>query len=178
MRNEVTAGIETRFVPEESGVFAGYAAVWNRRDAFGDTLERGAFAASLAEHRAAGTRPLMLWGHDPARPIGTWTELREDDTGLHVAGKLVMTSTAGRDAFELLKAKALDGLSIGFRTKRATARPGGRLVHEVRLIEVSLVALPAQMSARVASVRSAPRPAAAGIAAHIRACAAKIGDRK
>jgi HK97 family phage prohead protease len=175
MRNEHTAGVETRFAPEETGIVTGYAAVWGKRDMFGDVLQRGAFAASLAEHRTAGTRPLMLWGHDPNRPVGTWSEIREDDTGLHVTGKLVMGSTAGRDAFEMMKAQALDGLSIGFRTKRATALPGGRTVHEVRLIEISLVTLPAQPAAR-ASVRSAPHPAAAGLAAFIRACAGKIGD--
>lgn len=176
MRNETTAGVETRFAPEETGIVTGYAAVWGKRDAFGDIIERGAFTATLAEHRAAGTRPLMLWGHDPNRPVGTWTELREDATGLHVTGKLVMDSTAGRDAFAMLKAQALDGLSIGFRTERATPRKGGRNVHKVRLIEISLVTLPAQPAAR-ASVRSATHPAAAGLAAFIRRCAGTLGGK-
>ncbi|MBI0435418.1 HK97 family phage prohead protease [Roseomonas sp. KE0001] len=173
---ERSAGVETRFAPEESGQISGYAAVWGRRDLFGDVVQRGAFAKSLAAHRTAGTRPLMLWAHDPARPVGVWTEIREDDTGLHVTGMLVMDSTAGRDAHAMLKAQALDGLSIGFRTIRAApATGGGRVVSEMELIEISLVSRPAQHAARVASVRSAPTPpAAAGLAAFIRQCAGKL----
>jgi len=176
MRIEKTAGVETRFAPEESGVISGYAAVWGKRDLFGDVVQRGAFAKSLATHEAAGTRPLMLWAHDVARPVGVWTDLREDATGLHVTGMLVMDSTAGRDAYAMLKAQALDGLSIGFRTVRAApATGGGRIVSEMELIEVSLVSRPAQAAARVASVRSAPtHPEAAGLAAFIRECAGKL----
>lgn len=174
MRTERTAGVETRFAPQETGIVTGYAAVWGKRDAFGDIIERGAFTGTLAEHQAAGTRPLMLWGHDPNRPIGTWTELRETKTGLYVTGQLVMDSTAGRDAFAMLKAQALDGLSIGFRTRRATPRKRGRNVQEVKLIEISLVTMPAQPAAR-ASVRSANHPAAAGLAALIRRCAGTFG---
>jgi HK97 family phage prohead protease len=176
MRLEKSAGAETRFAPEDSGAISGYAAIWGKRDLFGDVVQRGAFAKSLAAHQAAGTRPLMLWAHDPARPVGVWNEIREDDTGLHVTGMLVMDSTVGRDAHALLKAQALNGLSIGFRTVRAAPSiGGGRTVQEMELIEVSLVARPAQAAARVASVRSAPtNPATAGLAAFIRQCAGKL----
>lgn len=176
MAVEKTAGVEVRFAPDQPGTITGYAAVWGHRDTFGDVVQRGAFAKTLAAHRAAGTRPLMLWAHDPTKPIGTWTEMREDDTGLHVEGSLVLDSTQGRDAHALLKAQALDGLSIGFRTVRAQAATGGgRIVHEMELIEISLVARPAQAAARVSSIRSAPiHPAAAGVAAFIRECAVKL----
>lgn len=176
MRTERTAGIELRFAPDEAGSIAGYAAVWGRRDSFGDTVQPGAFEPSLAAHKAAGTRPLMLRGHDPDVIVGAWTEMREDGTGLHVAGNLVLDSTAGRDAYALLKAQAFDGLSVGFHTVRATpASGGGRLVHEMQLIEVSLVGRPAQAMARVASVRAiASNPEAAGVAAFIRQCAGHL----
>lgn len=176
MRHEHAAGVEMRFAPEETGIVTGYAAVWGKRDSYGDLWERGAFAASLLEHRTMGTRPSMLWGHDEQRPLGKWTEIREDDNGLHVTGQLVMDSTAGRDAFAMLKAQAIDGLSVGFRTRRATGPKGRRTVHQVRLIEISIVALPAQLAAR-ASVRSATHPAAAGLAALIRRCAGRLGGR-
>jgi HK97 family phage prohead protease len=176
---EKSAGVETRFAPEETGTISGYAAVWGKRDLYGDVVQRGAFAKSLAAHQNAATRPLMLWAHDPARPVGVWSEIREDATGLHVTGMLVMDSTAGRDAHAMLKAQALDGLSIGFRTVRAApATTGGRIVHEMELIEISLVSRPAQAAARVASVRSAPlRPEAAGLAAFIRQCAGKLRNK-
>src|SRR4051812_42511644 len=50
---------------DDTGTLTGYAARWGLRDSFGDVLTRGAFAASLDAHRAAGTKPLMLWHHDP-----------------------------------------------------------------------------------------------------------------
>jgi hypothetical protein len=168
-----TRDIEIRLTPDETGTIAGYAAVFNVADSFGDTLLPGAFARSLERHRAEGTRPLMLWSHDPAQPIGVWHSVAEDARGLRVSGSLVLDATAGRDAYALLRAGAIDGLSIGFRTSRASANPkGGRRVEAVELIEISMVARPAQGAARVTSVRS--EPVAAGLAAFIRGCAARL----
>jgi HK97 family phage prohead protease len=178
MQLEQAGGIELRFAPDQTGTISGYAAVWGRRDAFGDVIQRGAFAASLAAHRAAETRPLMLRGHDPRLIVGTWTGIEEDATGLKVTGSLVLESRDGADTHALLKAGAMDGLSIGFRTVKATPQAGGRLVQQIDLIEVSLVGRPAQPAARVASVRSASlNPAAAGLAVFIRQCAGKLGAK-
>lgn len=173
MALEQNAGVELRFHPNEAGIITGYAAVWNRADAFGDLVQPGAFAKSLAAHKAAGTRPLMLRGHDPHLIVGAIQDLTEDAKGLKVIGGLVLESRDGADAHALLKAGAMDGLSIGFVTKRATpVKGGGRLVHEVDLIEISLVGRPAQALARVASVRSAPH--LAGLADDIRRSTAKL----
>lgn len=170
--------LERRALPasvttDEAGTIAGYAAVWGRADSFGDVLVRGAFAASLAQHKAAGTTPLMLWSHDPANPIGVWDSIVEDARGLRVAGRLVLDSTAGRDAYALLRAGAWSGLSIGFRTVRATATAKGRRVEAVDLAEISGVTRPAQPAARITEVRSTD-PAAAGLAAFIGRCAARL----
>jgi HK97 family phage prohead protease len=180
LRHEV-GGVQVRFAPDETGIFSGYAAAWARRDAFGDQWMPGAFTDSLRAHAAAGTRPLMLWHHDPTQPIGVWEDIREDDAGLKVTGRLVLDSTAGHDAHALMKAGALDGLSVGFRTVRAAKLPkGGRQVHAVNLIEISPVTLPAQSLARIGAVRSAAlaAPEAAGLAAFIREQAARLGARK
>src|SRR3954453_1537435 len=83
-----TSSIECRFAPDETGVFTGYAAAWSKRDDFGDQWIPGVFVDSLRAHAAAGTRPLLLWHHDPTRPIGVWKEVREDDFGLKVTGQL------------------------------------------------------------------------------------------
>ncbi|TWB19206.1 HK97 family phage prohead protease [Nitrospirillum bahiense] len=169
--------IEIRLTPDDTGLISGYAALWGKPDAFGDVVTPGAFAKSLEQHRAAGTRPLMLWAHDPATPIGVWDAIEEDTRGLKVTGRLVMDATAGRDAFAMVKAGAVDGLSIGFRTTKAQKQPqGGRRVDAMDLIEVSLVARPAQPAARITSVRS--HPEAAGIAAHIRQCAERLKGMK
>ena len=172
--------IEARFATDDAGTISGYAAVWGKRDSFGDILLPGTFAASIVRHRSEGTRPLMLWSHDPAAPVGVWNSVEEDARGLKVSGRLVLDATGGRDAHALLKAGALDGLSIGFRTVKAQSNPkGGRTLSAADLIEVSLVARPAQSAARVTTIKSAASapPAAAGLAALIRASAAKL-ERK
>jgi HK97 family phage prohead protease len=131
--------LEIRFAPpDDKGVISGYAAVWGKVDAYGDILEPGAFAASLAAHKSAGSRVLMLRSHDPSRPIGAWDSVEEDNRGLKVSGRLVLDSVDGRDAFALMRGNALDGLSIGFRTVKATKLAGsGRRMHAMNLVEIS-----------------------------------------
>ena len=60
----------------------------------------------------------MLWQHDPAQPIGIWDEVREDEPGLYVKGRLLESVARGREAAALIAAGAIDGLSIGYRTLR------------------------------------------------------------
>lgn len=148
------------------GLFAGYASLFGVPDGEGDVVAPGAFARALAI-RGGGRGPgriAMLWQHDPARPVGAWTHMMEDATGLWVEGRLALESEAGREAHALLKARALTGLSIGFHAVRAARRPGsggaggGRTLHEIDLWEVSLVTFPMLDGARVTRIKSAPDP--------------------
>jgi uncharacterized protein len=92
----------------------------------------------------------MLMQHDPARPVGRWTDAREDTVGLWVEG-LVNTDTAeGLRAAALARGGVLDGLSIGFRTVAASPlASGGRSLEQIDLREVSLVAFPLLTRARL-----------------------------
>lgn len=129
---------------------SGYASLFGLPDQGGDVVQPGAFAASLADPDRAGVK--MLWQHDPAQPIGVWEELREDGRGLWVAGRLLPEVLRAREAAALIAAGGLDGLSIGYRTKRATRDgQGRRLLAEVELWEVSLVTFPMLAQARVAA---------------------------
>lgn len=163
------ADFEVKFATDEAGTVSGYASVFGGEpDSYGDIIAPGAFTASLAEHKAAGSAPLMLWQHDPLEPIGVWGELREDATGLFVTGRLVLDTRRGQDAYALLKAGALNGLSIGYRTRSAERRAGGvRVLQNVELIEISLVSIPAASRARVTGVKAAQadHPAAKAAAA-------------
>jgi HK97 family phage prohead protease len=143
--------------PSEAGEFTGVASVFGEVDAFGDQVVPGAFRKSLAEHKAKGRMPLLLWMHDITAPLGRWLDVRETAQGLAVKGKLILDTRLGREAYALLKARALDGLSIGFRVMKSVRTKTGRLLQEVQLEEISLVALPALASARVTSVKSTPR---------------------
>jgi HK97 family phage prohead protease len=133
----------------EGAVISGYASLFGKADQGGDVVEPGAYAASLDRLTGAGGRVRMLWQHDPSRPIGVWDEVREDATGLWVRGRILTEVAQGREAAALVAAGAIDGLSIGYRTRRATKRDGGRSLAELELWEVSLVTFPMLREARV-----------------------------
>lgn len=168
---------ELRFLADDDGTFSGYAAVFGASDSYGDTISPGAFKRTLAEHRSAKTTPPMFWNHDTSKPIGVWTELREDAHGLAVTGRLIRETAAGSEAYHLMKAGAVTGLSIGFNARGSKrAADGRRSVTDIGLVEISPVPLPAQPQARITSIRSAPS-AAAFLEAARRAAASIRGIR-
>jgi HK97 family phage prohead protease len=136
---------------------AGYASLFGATDQGGDVVEKGAYAASLGRLQATGGRVKMLWQHDPSKPIGVWDEVREDAKGLWVKGRILTDVTQGREAAALIGAGAIDGLSIGYRTVKATKdKTGRRNLHELDLWEVSLVTFPMLPDARVAAKADDP----------------------
>lgn len=141
----------------DSAKIEGYASLFGLTDQGGDVVQKGAYAKSLADLAANGRKVKMLWQHDPAQPIGVWDEVREDDRGLWVKGRLLESTSRGREAAALIEAGALDGLSIGYRTKRAVkADNGARLLTELELWEVSVVTFPMLPNARVAAKGAEP----------------------
>lgn len=140
-----------------SGVFSGYASLFNRRDQAGDVVMPGAFAASLKKRGAENIR--MLFQHDPSEPVGTWLEIKETTRGLYVQGRLDKNVQRGRELLSLLENKGLDGLSIGFKTVAATRdiNRKARLLTEIDLWEISLVTFPMLDGARVNAVKSRAR---------------------
>jgi len=140
----------------EDGAIEGYGSVFGVRDNYDDVIAKGAFSASLAEHKANGTMPAMLWQHSSDHPIGIWTEMVEDAKGLRIKGQLALETVKGKEAHALLKLGALNGLSIGFMSKQwAYDRDTEvRTLTEIDLWEVSLVTFPANEKARVTNVKS------------------------
>ena len=142
------SGLELKFaggkpVMTEGAVIEGYASRFGLPDQGGDIVAKGAFGASLARLAAKGGKVRMLWQHDPTKPIGVWDEIREDETGLWVKGRLLSEVALAREAATLIDAGAIDGLSIGYRTVRAEKdQKGRRVLTEVELWEVSLVTFP------------------------------------
>lgn len=141
---------------EPEGTIQGFASTFGGSpDSYGDVIKRGAFAASLKEHEAAGTLPLMLWHHRNDQPVGRWTSFEETRKGLRATGRLTLGATGGRDAYAFVKDGAVNGLSIGFRTRAAKPRDdGSRVLTDIELLEVSLVGMPANASARLTQVRA------------------------
>ncbi|WP_448665159.1 HK97 family phage prohead protease [Sphingomonas sp. CJ20] len=118
--------------------FAGYASVFDVADRGGDVVRRGAFAR-------AGAVPL-LWQHRGA-PVGVIERLEEDSRGLRVIGRVDRPELAA-----LVLARAVTGLSFGYRVTQARRGPQGREIAALELVEVSLVASPMNPLARVHAV--------------------------
>lgn len=146
---------------DADGTVEGYASLFGEIDQARDMMMPGAFARTL---KARGIRRIpMLFQHDPAEPIGIWLELREDWRGLFARGRLIPEVKRARELLVLVRAGAVDGLSIGFKTVKGRVDPATRVrrLHEVELWEVSIVTFPLLAGARVHAVKTArfpPRP--------------------
>lgn len=136
---------------DAQGVIEGYGSVSDVVDLGGDAISQGAFANSLG----SGRKVKMLWQHRTDKVCGVWDDVTEDANGLRVKGRLLLTVEAGREAHELVKAGAIDGLSIGYRTLKSTMRSNVRVITEAELWEVSLVTFPMNELARVDAVKAA-----------------------
>ncbi|HEX7856699.1 MAG TPA: HK97 family phage prohead protease [Sphingobium sp.] len=132
--------------------FAGYAALFERRDRGGDVIAPGAFAQSLRRRLGAGEVLPILWQHDPAQPIGTVEGIEEDARGLRVIGRLAELPGVAARAGEMLRAGAVDGLSFGYRVVEAQVAGATRRLAALDIVEVSLVVHPMQPMARVHAV--------------------------
>lgn len=138
----------------DEGTFEGYASVFGNVDNGGDKIVPGAFVQSLAEGRRKGRKVKMLWDHNPSQPIGVWEDLAEDAKGLWGKGRLVLDVPKAREVHTLLKAGAVDGLSIGYRTLKSEPDGNVRLLKEVELWEVSIVTFPMNERSKVSAVKS------------------------
>ena len=142
----------------KTGVIEGYASLFNVVDSGGDIVAPGAYRASLERLAAEDRKIKMLWQHDPNAPIGIWDDVREDDKGLYVKGRVIQDVTKGREALKLIEAGAVDGLSIGYRTINAYKDNNGRrILQKVELWEVSIVTFPMLPSATIASKTDVPK---------------------
>lgn len=134
---------------DDNGGFAGYASVFGGVDSYGDTIVKGAYEKTLADHGL----PKMFFNHnDLDIPIGKWIDAGEDDTGLMVKGELTDGNTKANDVHLALKHGTVDGLSVGFYTSSDDyeVTDDGRTFNEIsKLVEVSVVTYPADSNARI-----------------------------
>ncbi len=140
----------------EDGSFTGYASVFDMVDLHTEQVAPGAFSKSLQRWRSQKQMPKMLWQHDPSTPIGIWQDIREDNYGLFVKGKLLLDIQKGKEAYTLLKSGVVDGLSIGYDVVKARREDQRRILQEVDLHEISLVTFAANPAARVTACKKIP----------------------
>lgn len=165
--NRLTCPFEVKLAPDsDEGCITGYGSVFGNVDSHRDVVAKGAFKSSLADAKN-GMWPAMLLQHgqgdeaESKMPIGVWTSIEEDDTGLLMEGKLCLDTQRGREAHALIKMTprpALNGLSIGYRAKDFTLGSkhdkARRTLNAVDLVEVSLVTSPSNHKATILSVKS------------------------
>jgi uncharacterized protein len=144
-----SVSLEIKREPDSDGRFEGYASVFGALDRGMDIVERGAFAESIKKRK-----PKMLWQHDTRQVIGVWEDVREDERGLYVKGRLLNDVEKGREALALMKAGAIDSMSIGYRTVEAEDEGRVRKLKKVELWEVSVVTFPMLPDAKITAVKS------------------------
>lgn len=145
----------------------GYASVYGVLDWYSSILTPGAIDQEglryLEEHG------VLLYQHDPDKPLGRIEVARSTDVGLWVEGTVVDTPYSA-EVVPLLRKGLVTGLSVGFvpietvelndRTltdlgiqlserDRKRIRPWSRIFTRVQVLEVSLVTIPANPKAWV-----------------------------
>lgn len=137
---------------DEYLTISGYGSVFGNVDNGGDIVVHGAFKDSIA----SGRKPKMLWQHDPNQPIGAWDELREDNNGLYMSGRISKKAAKGAEVAALVKMGAVDGLSIGYRTQEyeMDMDAGTRKLTKLDLWETSVVVFPMNEMASIYAVKA------------------------
>lgn len=142
---EYTIQIKASSAEREEGAFEGDLSVYGNIDDVGDIVEPGFFDKTLASR----THFPLLWQHDMTQPIGSFDVVSADGPSLRIDGKFNMGVAKGREAYELLKAGDIDGLSIGYTVDDYRYdNTGIRHLLDGELYEGSLVTFPANRLAR------------------------------
>lgn len=144
--------VEFEFKNLQTRQFEGHGATFGNVDLGGDIVVPGAFKRSLA--KMGDNLPPMLWSHDPTQIPGKWLEMGEDNVGLAVKGEFADTQL-GKETRTLLAMGAVKGMSIGYITHDWDFdNDGNRLLKEVEVVELSVVAIPMNPEAQVSAVKS------------------------
>lgn len=142
---------------DESGTFSGYGSVFGNVDGGNEIVVKGAFSESLAVRAAKGRKLPILWQHRSGEPIGVYESVKEDDRGLLMTGRLLINDVQrAKEAYALLKAGAVNGLSIGYGVldDAIDSKTRVRYLKKLQLEETSIVTFPMNDAARIEVVKS------------------------
>ncbi|EOG7622038.1 HK97 family phage prohead protease [Vibrio parahaemolyticus] len=137
------------------GVISGVLNYFGNKDHAGDVTLKGAFRHSIKMIEESGRYLVMLWQHDPDKPIGVWKNLRETARGLEGDGYINLDTALGREAYALAKQGALSGISIGYWVieEEYDSKTKTNYLKELELRETSLVTFPCNELARIEEVK-------------------------
>lgn len=170
-------------------VLEGWAVTYSDRPNFsGRIIVPGAFRESLRQRPLKRYPLVMGYEHSTfggTNPIGAWHGVEDDpEQGIHLSDGRISATSLGKDVGELVRDKALNGLSIGFMASDATFAEQGEEVefklpygHGKRrytvedeggvtfvtkgiLLETSVVGAPADNEARLTRIQAITSQAA------------------
>jgi HK97 family phage prohead protease len=148
-QGQISTGFIIKSESPKEATISGYASVFNIADAHNDIILKGAFGS------VNPSKIKLLWQHDQAKPIGVIKSLTEDDRGLKIEAEINLRTSIGRETSELIKQKALDGLSVGFIIKSYDYNDKGqRVISDLELMEISIVTFPANYDANILSIKN------------------------
>lgn len=134
---------------QKNTTISGYASVFGVVDSQNDRIIKGAFA------EVNSLQVKLLWQHDVFKPIGVIMTLHEDDYGLKIEAEINNNTLYGKEASELIKQGAVDGLSVGFKVKDFEYDEHGiRNIKNTELMEISVVTFPANKVAGITTIKS------------------------
>ncbi|MDR0555391.1 MAG: HK97 family phage prohead protease [Holosporaceae bacterium] len=166
----LTPGLHLKSM-DENGEISGYASVFDVLDGHGDVVVNGAFKSAVADF-GIGKKPKLLWQHDMHRPIGVIEGIHEDTYGLFVKGRLLLEIPKANEVYFLLKNKAIDGFSIGYKIRHNFFKNNRQYLTDIDLLEISVVTFPACEEAVVGEIKTD-----GDILQRIRRIAQKIRER-
>jgi Escherichia/Staphylococcus phage prohead protease len=150
----------------EAGEISGWAARYGGApDSHGDQIQPNACAETVARAKSTGRYPAMLLQHGmgdgtvDGLPIGQWYDLEEGPSGLFAKGRLILDNSRARDVWSLIRARVLDGLSVGYVATRFQIMPRNsdgirRKLISIDVREISCVVNPSHVAARIQNVKS------------------------
>jgi len=135
---------------KERGIIEAYVSIFNNVDSQNERILPGAFKDSLKRKLPKG-----VWMHNWEKPIATTISAVEDEKGLKIVGKLILTVQQAKEAYELMKEGVIDEFSIGYKVEEDEIDKNGvRNLKKLTLYEWSPVLVGANDQTELISIKS------------------------
>src|SRR5262245_21107319 len=151
-------GVETKSLREakdsdnqDIALFTGVASTADK-DLTDDIIEAGAFGEIDPEEIR------LFRDHDQGKVVGKWLNFEQKGKRLEVEGEIGLDLAIGLETYKLMKHGYIKGLSVGFRPNRGGVtwdeKNDIRYIKSAKLLECSIVSIPANPNARLHAVKS------------------------
>jgi len=154
----VTVPFEVKQMEEDKEFykFEGYASTFGNVDFGSDRVMTGAFKACIDRLKSEKKNLPVLWQHDMTMPLGVFVEIKEDQKGLFVKGRMPKADDFVRGrVFPQMKAGSVGSMSIGYMVDDFNVDGNVRNLIDIDLREISLVTMPMNDKAVITDMKRA-----------------------